>query len=381
MPRKSDEHIRVHKCPSRYANRVIPRVEKIIILPQMRKTFEEIEDIEGSIAFHGFINPPLIARFDRKQFVVYLRTINDLWSTNISIQSYEAVRFRGDKKFYFYVLVAGERRTRAYKEALRKGAANFPYEARIIFNPEPVDVLYDQFSENTHMPVPSHEQAYAYEKFYAIANSRNGGMSIASFARKVGRSPEVIRNALRFCALPVKIREIVKGGSAGISYSSAVEIARLSEIGLKEDELLSWAIKSAISRKSSAEFRKEVSEFIRAKKDGQVSLLHIFGEINQMEETLRSFRMTVEKELIKKYWADIHYHGRVLSLFESGLLGENGSPYSLRSPLKKIRADVALIKKIILHLSKKMSKRELDGISRTLLEFEAIAKTLEESEN
>ena len=380
MPRKSDEHIRVHKCPSRYANKIIPKVEKIIILPQMRKTFEEIEDIEGSIAHHGFINPPLISRFDRKQFETYIRTINNLWSASLSVKNYETARLKGDKKSYFYVLIAGERRTRAYKEALRKGQANFPYEARVIFNPEPVDVLYDQFSENTHMPVPPHEQASAYEKFYKIAKSKNGGLSVASFARKVGRSPEVIRNARRFCSLPLKIREVVADPSVRLSYSLAVEIARLSEAGLKENELLSWAIKAITSRKSSADFRKEVSNFIRTKKDGQTSLIDIFGEINDREEALRSFRMTVEKELIKKYWADIHYHGKVLSLFENGLLGEKESPYSLRSPLRKIRADVALIKKITLHLSKKIPKRELEEMSKTLLGFEAIAKILEKVE-
>ena len=380
MPGKSNAHIRVRKYP-RYANKVIPEVEKIIILPQMRKTFEEIEDIKGSIAHHGFINPPLIARFDRKRFETYIKTINSLWSESLSVQNYKTARFGEDKKSYFYVLIAGERRTRAYKEALLKGEVRFPYEARIIFNPEPVDVLYDQFSENTHMPVPPHEQASAYEKFYKIAKSKNGGLSVASFARKVGRSPEVIRSALRFCALPLKIREIVSDRSVGVSYSSAIELARLSEAGLKADELLNWSIKAALSRKNSADFRKEVSDFIRAKRDGQISLMDIFKEIDQKEEVLRSFRMTVEGALIKKYWADIHYHGKVLSLLESGLLGGNGSPYSLRSPIRKIMADVALIKRITSYLSKQIPKGEIEKMSKILLEFEATAEILEGVKN
>lgn len=181
--------------------------------------------------------------------------MNRLWHTAFGIDQLHSTA-NGTRRKY-HVLIAGERRYRALSLLWKEGCAechdeygkepagtcfkrhfhkgNDRVEVRLCVNAPPLPTLFLQLSENTHMAVPPYEEAQAYILLFRLVRQADEKFSVAQFASRVGRSPETVRNALRFSELPVGVRVYVEKGA--IRYGIGIELTRLHRAGLKAKEL------------------------------------------------------------------------------------------------------------------------------------------------
>lgn len=316
----------------------------IIVLPQARKTFEDIETLAQNIDEHRQLNPMIVARFDLPNWQSYIDFLNRFWRTNIDLADTKSVIENGEE--FFYVLLAGERRYRACQ------LINKQYVfATACINIPPVTALRLQASENIHMPVPPHEEARFYTDLFNFSKAEDPKYTLAQFSRDVGRSEEKIRKSLYFCDLPLKIQHYVeqfyedrKNGKktrSGIPFAFAVEITRLQrEVSASEDELSHWAKVAMTGNYRLPEFRDLVSKYLLDLKYGQ-TMLGLFTQAQERVFKQTFFKRVVAKELLPTIWERIAYLGQVGKLYDDGLLGKEDSPFSIKSPVRVYRSFVS----------------------------------------
>lgn len=368
----------------------------INVLPQPRKTFEGIEELAGDIARKNLLNPPIVARLSRESCERYILTINLLWGTTYRVENLRPVNVNEDKTLWYYVLLAGERRLRALRALWDTGCE----ECRASYGPEaagacftrhfntdsievrlcvdilPLAALFLQFSENTHMPVPPHEEAHAYALLFRLIRQASEKFTVAEFARGVGRNPETIRNALRFCELPQSIQDGV--GRGLVHYGIAVEIARLQSDGETAEQLEWWMMRAVTEKKSVAEFRKLIRQYLEDKRMGQISLLAIMTENQELDYKRSHIRRVVESNTINALWALLYYLRRVRELLASGKLGKADSPFSVRSPIRVLRNVFEEEKALLPHLKDLLRPNEYNEAETLIAEGVKILKQLEE---
>ncbi len=114
----------------RYRGAMLP-ISEINVLPQPRKTFEDIPELALDVADKGFLNPPTVARLSEEHCRNYLKVINALWGSSFTIEELAPSLVRG--KVFFHVLLAGERRFRScrllWEEGCKKCVRKFGSEA------------------------------------------------------------------------------------------------------------------------------------------------------------------------------------------------------------------------------------------------------------
>lgn len=368
-------------------------IPEINVLPQPRRTFEHIEELALDVAKKKLLNPPTVARLSRSDCEDFLKVINSLWGA-----SFEMSRLRPsreEEQEIFYILLAGERRYRSCKHLWENGCAECleaygkeqpgacfnrhfksgKIEVRLCVNIPPLAALFLQLSENTHMRVPPHEEAYAYAQLYKLLREAKADFTIARFAREVGRSPETIRNAIQFCELPLSIREPVEKGQ--VPYGIALEISRLHRSNVDENELKWWVTRAIVEQTTVPKFRESVTKYIFNLTAGQQSLMDIMSE-TQIEESRREHvRQTVEVGSIRGMWAFIGYFEKVFALFEQGKLGQKDSPFSEGSPVRVFRKMTARMRLLLPHMKKLVPKRDYPRIEKTIVQAERLASKLE----
>ncbi len=357
----------------------------INILPQPRRSFFEIEVLADDIALKGLINPITLALFTKAQCVKHLKVINAVWGTGISVR-----RLKSHREKYF-VLIAGERRLRACRKLQKEGCSDHsPHgcyklhigderiKTTVCFNISPIEALKLQASENIHFRPPAHEEAEFYDKFFRMLYVASGGkLSYAAFARFVGRSPEVIRNAIRFAKLPEAVRELVCV-KHWLPYGIACELARLQEAGIKENGLMEWALNAVVKRPKVEDFRKTVSTYLKEWQSPQSSFLgEIFSKEQEREMKRMSRRRSIGQGITWALYASITYFRRVLDLFERGLLGKKDSPFLLRGPLRAWREQLELLKKLLPHFRQVLKTRHSKKLFKDLKAAEQILKEAE----
>lgn len=351
----------------RYVPRRLP-LESIIVLPQPRRTFEYIPELATDIAERGLLHPLTVAAFDRKSFARYLDALNDLWSTNFEVSEFHPSRQR--RKPTYYVLLAGERRFRAHRWLWERGCAtceekhgpqsragacfrrHFPdhrLTAQLCENIPPLAALCLQLAENTHNPVPEHEEARAYSLLYGAILRADPSYSVAAFARRVGRSATTVQRALRYCNLPVAVQEYVEKGY--LRYGHAIEIARLMREKATERELLFWRDWAVAHRVGVEDFRRLISKNIGVLRSGQISLLQIMGVIQEEDRRRAAVRKAVAEGTIQALYAWTSYLTTILEMLRDGRLGREDSPFSSRSPCKALEKLAHLLTLILEHLT------------------------------
>lgn len=337
---------------------ILVPMDRVNVLTQPRKTFEDIETLGESIGESGQINPMTSALLNEKQSLYYLETLNDIWRTNYQIGNLAPIMVDGGP--YFSFLLAGERRFRGHHYLKEVGCEechekygpgpcferhfppflfpNYSVEVRLRPQISPEDAIDLQFSENTHMRVPPHEEAQAYYNYWHHKRRIDPEYPLSKFARKVGRTTETIRRALRFCLLPLDIQE--KVAQKEISYGIACEIARLQDVlQLDDNQLRVWANDTLTTRYKLEDFRQRVNDYLAVAHSGQQDMLtDIFSPAQQsLMERLR-YRQPVAREMIYANWQFIQYLTRVFHAFEVGSLKKKDLPLSPRSPVKTFRA-------------------------------------------
>lgn len=378
-------------CKQRYLGAWI-FLEKINVLPQPRKTFECVEELAFDIADKGMMNPIVVARFSEESCRAYLAVINKLWGVDFRIEQLACIGEKGER--IFYVLLAGERRYRSCRYLWEKGCARCQelygvggagvcykrhfgdsgkVEVRMCADIFPLAALFLQFSENTHMSVPAHEETRAYDQLFRLIKEAHPSFSLAEFARRAGRSPSTIRNALKFCELPVFVQEMVERRE--INYGIALELSRLATVGASNDDLMWWSLRARAENHNVATFRKLVSDHLNSLSAGQVSLFDVFDAEAERERKKNNIRHTVANEIIRELWIFIGYWQRVAKMCEEGQIGP---VFSEKSPVRLLRKKSQLIRqKILPQLESSMPKSAAPEI---LSAFEDIEKTLNKLE-
>lgn len=318
-------------------------VRSLIIFPQPRKVFDEIDSLKESIIENGVFSIPIVALLGKKSFEEYIAVINELWGTNFEAKSFSPLR---DGKYH--VLIAGERRTRAWRALAEEGKVAFTYLAHIKKDIPVLSALFIQSAENTQRRIPPDQEAYSYNEFYRVLKKIHPGTTLAKFARSVGRSSEVIRNALRFCELPGKVRVMV--GENRLHYSVAVELWRLQQAKVPEVEIERWMFRAIIEKRKGEEFRKMISDYIFVREQGQISLFDTMSEEQQRALHQKHRRRVVEERLVPIHSEQKRYFEMVTRLLSEGLLGEEDSPYSSGSPARRLKALITTIKNLQPHL-------------------------------
>lgn len=195
-------------------------LNEIIVLPQPRKTFEEIPGLGMSILFNKLIYLPVLAYFSKEQFERYLSILSALWRAPLSIENYLSCGVHDLEKgeIYYKVLIDGERRIRACRYYQEHGCDEHPevrgcyklhfgnekVEATLCVNITPINALGLQSRANSHNRVPAHEDAVFLDNFFGLVRICDPKYPLSKFAQFVGRSPETIRNAVKFRLLPGK---------------------------------------------------------------------------------------------------------------------------------------------------------------------------------
>ena len=358
----------------------------INVLEQPRKTFVGLDSMADDIADKQLLNPPTVAQFERATVQTYLEVNNRMWGTEHRLDELKPVKRRGKERYF--VLLAGERRFRSCRLLWRRGCADcrerwgeepkgrcfrrhFPggkIEVRLCVNIPAIPALELQLSENTHMPVPPHEEAQAYARLFRLIREEDPRYPMARFARKVGRSPQAIKNALRFCHLPVAIQRAVE--DQRVAYGAAVEIARLQEIGLKQDELEWWMMRAVAERKKLEDFRQLVRGQILARTSGQVSLFQVMSAESERLERRRHIRRVVGEQSVKSLWTSLAYFRTVLGLFHEGRLGRPESPYSEASPSRLFRKHVDQLRELLPFIRAFLPKQAAKTAEEVLQEAE-----------
>ncbi|MBI4114804.1 MAG: hypothetical protein HY445_03105 [Candidatus Niyogibacteria bacterium] len=359
------------------------------VLPQPRKTFEEIEYLANDIAQKNLYNPLTVACFGRSNCQRYLELINLLWGVNFSIE--ELISVTEDGVEFFYVLLAGERRYRSCLYIRDVGCerchekfgpsgcyerhfSDLKVDVRSCIDISPLEAIFIQASENIHMRVPPHEEAKFYNQLFKLLKEINPEYHLSEFSRQVGRSPETIRQALRFCGLPLKYQEYIEKGK--IVWGIGAEIAKLYAQGnLNEKDLEWWIIKVVTGNYKVPEFRKMVSKFLFDQNAGQTSFFD-----QKQEEQLRrlDFRLVVQRYSIIAIYHSIYYLNRVFDLFVEGKLGKKDSPFSERSPIRIFRKLIELEAKLLPHLRNLLPERENERAQKVIEETKVILSRLEE---
>lgn len=376
------------------------RIEKIFfsnvnLLPQPRKTFNNIEELSENIAKNGLLNPPIIARFNPQEAQDYLNIINEIWGTTIS---FAFLRSNQDNKYE--ILIAGERRLRALKGLWKNGCEGCRNEYGLelpgtCFNRHfsdsligvslwehisPSQALFFQFSENIHKPVPAAEEAEAYQRLYLLIKKVDPKFSKISFAKSVGRSVHTLNNALKFCDLPDLIQRCAKkpANQGGIPYGIAMQLSRLQRSGESDESLLWWMTRSIISGCKIQKFKKTVDTFLMEKSSGQKDFLSLIMTKEQEEAQKKEFiKKTVAKNTVKEIWAYIAYFKRVLKLFENGQLGMENSAFSSKSPSKVYKELVDLMdKQLFVHMKRVMKRKDSEESREVLLEAQKLSEEL-----
>ena len=352
----------------RFERKFVP-FEGVNVLPQGRKTFEDIEELAENISNYGLMNLPIVATLDEEHAIQYLNVINTLWGTEFKIEELTSLP-DADGSPSYTVLIAGERRYRACKELRDAGRFEEVFgrdELEVSYrnNIPPMEAIFRQASENTYMSVPPHEEAVYYSEMYRIIKMADPNYSLAQFARKVGRNERKVREALRFCMLPQQIQDYVKDGF--IPYGTACEIARLAQADAGEEDIEFFANKALTGRMRVDEFRNVINGYFNSRKG---TMFEIFQD-TQTEETRRaSFRKVVKREYVMGLWSFIHYFRHVMHLFETGKLGEELAPFSDGSPRRLFGELLVLQRDLLPHFEKVMSKGEFRRAAKTIEELE-----------
>ena len=244
-------------------------LQSLSALRQMRATFstDSIVELAESLKQSGQLNPGIAVALTHDQATGYLEAINKTWGTAFALHQFNQVYVEERaEKFYFFI-VAGERRYRACQHSK---IPNYPCQLHFGMSFEEAVAL--QAQENLHEAVPQEEAAALFALLWRTQKKNNPLLTLQEFAKKMGKSPDAIRRAVRFMALPISVQELVlpntKYKTKGVSYGILCELARLQEaqikasLAYKEEELIRLAYILVSKYKTIKEVAHYVTERI-----------------------------------------------------------------------------------------------------------------------
>jgi len=372
-------------------------LDEINVLAQHRQTFlpEEISAKADSVCRYGLFEKILVVAFKRKSAQDYIDLTNQHYKTNHAL-----VELTQLPDGTFPVLLSGEVRLRGHKEAWEMGCPTcrehfgqekpgvcycrhfYPKKAKKmievkLYDDMPAIVAIDiQLTGNSYTPPPENEMVAAISFQFLVKKKIDPSLTIARFARSVGKSPGTISGYLKVFELPKEIYEFYQKGY--LSYGIALELAFLKNHGESTKSLHWWAMRAITGKIKADVFQKKVREHLQNQGQG---LLEIFHDISEKEARRRAIRETVAKEMVDDIYRGTAYWQKVLGLFKEGKLGKKDSPFSESSPVALYRKQVALMEsQVLTHLEQFLPKHALTDIKKTIALVRAELEKLEEQQ-
>lgn len=204
--------------------------QTIGVLQQVRTkmTREGLDNLMASIKAIGQKTPGVVVGFTEQEGREYLRQINDLWGTDYRLEDFEPVYFDDlDGNVYYLFLVTGHRRLVVVKN-LEIGFYFCQLHLRVKF----LDAFILQFHENIHEEVARDDEARFLTVMWRKQKSEDEALSLAEFARRYGKRPDVVRHAIRFTSLPISVQKLMLPSEEfkkGVAYGILCEMAHLQE--------------------------------------------------------------------------------------------------------------------------------------------------------
>lgn len=356
----------MHKMPKI----VVLFLHHINVINQHRKIFstEDIDALISNICLYGLLDPVIVASFSAKSAQEYVDLINKFYKTNHFLAEMKQNPDNGEYQF----VLSGERRLRAHWSIWNNGCyecrkkngeeepgtcyqrhfrglekANKGIEARLYRGLSAIEAMDIQLSGNSYVPPTEQEMFETYALQFLLKKQTHPKLTIAKFARSVGKAPSTMSGYLKVYNLPPDIYKLFQAGY--ISFGIAEELAFLKDHG--ENDLMYWA-NWAMSKKKLSVTTFRASTRLYLKKKNQ-TILEIFEEGSEKQMRRHFIRRTVAEEMVGDLHLGLAYWKKVLRFFEEGMLGKEDSPFSERSPLGLYRKQLDLIQKQILpHLEK-----------------------------
>lgn len=287
-------------------------------LRQMRGKMSEdgLEELTASIKEATQLNPGIIVALSKSASVTYLRRINEMWGTNYRITQFAATFIKEKKEFFYLFLVAGHRRLRAVTNAK---LGHFYCYLRLETNFS--KALHLQFQENLHEEVAPEDQARFLSLFWREEKEAKPTITLATFAKSLGKRPEVVRKSIRFTTLPVTLQKLVqpsKDFKKGIGFGLLCELARLQEARIakkkpyNEQELIQLAYAAVTQQKTVKATAAWVTEHIN-ELEGQDTMFEL--SIQEVSQSSCSSAVSGVERVIR---AGNHHLSTVARFHEGG---------------------------------------------------------------
>jgi hypothetical protein len=345
----------------------------INVLPQGRKTFTDIRELADNIVHEGGIIYPLLVNWylpHREDKVrEHLDLFNYIYERKIKLKDLIVLR---NLRF---ILIAGERRTRAARLIYEKGCSvcieEFGEEPpgtcyrrhfgnnkiRVyLYQKTPEDALDLQTSENLHINLPLHEEAENLgRRLRAKRKLVDPKYSIARFAREAGKSVSTVREAIHYFTQPESTRDLVSrriipyaiGKLLGKFYA---RVGDTQEGKSAYEYLLTVALGSAFK---ASDFELIVNNRLFCLENGTPSLDEI---IFSDDANKRHVRLVVAQNMVATLTTFEFYFKKANHMLDIGLIGKKDSPYSELSVLRRLKRLVEELKVTNEHLKRSRLK-------------------------
>ena len=300
------------------------------VVSQMRQLYETepLEELSASIDLHGLMHQLTVAELTPEQCVDYLEGVNKVWKSDHGIDEL-AVNQAGN----YYIVIAGHRRHLAIGKLIEDHGWE-PDGIAIISNVHEDILAFEalklQLSENVMAQPKPYEFAYAVRELYEVGLLEGRFSSVAAFARELEFKEDKVRNAVRYCMLPGRVRQLVERSS--LSYSASLELVPLLQAYLEredpsdviDEEVFTVAVKGMLNNWNQAETRKMVIARISALRDGQADLQDLFEATFEEESRRRILQAQAERRSVIKEFSTNALGGlsHLLRLSEEGILGK-----------------------------------------------------------
>lgn|GEM_PF-2846095 len=263
------------------------------VLSQTRKTMQpegmdELVRAIEAVDTHGqarneLFHPIMVNSLDREATEKYVADLNLCHGTDHDVDQLR----QGDDGRY-KIIIAGHRRHAAIGRLIEKQGADptlSTIPSSVDENLEFRDALRKQIDENTHQSLSVTEVARAIQATYRYGIATGSYASIPDCVRDLPFGDEKVRNALKFCELPVTLQEWVENGH--LPYGSAVALQpmmagmRNRYAHVPEDErekiMLEYLIATGLSiinhRWSASNVRSHVNEILESwRKESDLTL-------------------------------------------------------------------------------------------------------------